>query len=77
MTELPHIRHNRIAVEIALRIVNELDDNAERLLLLESIVSGSLKLIVKSVENPEHRLRIQQRLFNTLIPGIKTRLTED
>lgn len=72
--ETSHERHNRLAFEIAQRMVDEVPLNIERLVLLESIVSGTLRLMAKNLHTPAQRVASQQKLFDALIPGIKERL---
>lgn len=67
--EKPHEKHNRIGVEIAAKILFEFPNTAHRLIVLESVISGVIKLMTKS---PEAQLAI----FEVLQEGILERFKE-
>lgn len=74
-TESPFQHHNRIAYEIAEKMLIEFPNNVERMVLIESIVSGSLRLMCQHLPEAK-RIEVQHRLFRALIPGIEERLNE-
>lgn len=74
-SELPHQKHNRLAYEIAEKILEAYPQNLERLILIETLVAANLELMTKHL--PKHNQKSASlKLFEALIPGIKIRLNE-
>jgi hypothetical protein len=67
LTESPNEKHNRIAMEIAERIMVDFPDLISRMVIMESLVSGLIGIITKDVA-------IRKKLFNVLSEGIIERL---
>lgn len=65
--ELPHEKHNRIAYDIGKRIIEEFPVFEDKILVLESLVSGTISLITKKVD-------ARKKIFEILSEGIIERL---
>ena len=67
MSELAHEKHNRIAFEMAKQIISEFPQNEDKLVILESLVSGTISLMTKNVG-------ARKKVFFILSEGICERL---
>jgi hypothetical protein len=72
--ETPHEQHNRLAYELGLRILTEVPDTINQIIILESIVSGIISMF--PYKDEKSREKALDFLLDEITTAVRKRVLE-